>query len=222
VTTSADAGSATEPNSCSISAASDAPLTDAIDVLSSGCAGERISIDDLLSALGARCFAGLLFLFAAPNVLPTPPGVDLVTAVPLALLSLQLVSGARRPGLPDFLLRREISTERFAMLGARLSPLTRRAEFLLTRRLDVLSGLVARRLIGLVCLALTVMLALPVPFGNAAPGAAISLFALGMMARDGIAVLAGLGATLVCVVIFAGFGYAAVETMRWMLHLLGG
>jgi len=222
VTTPAETLPASQSNACSVAPGSDAPLSDTIDVLASGCAGECISVDDLLSALGSKCFAGLLFLFSAPLWLPTPPGIDLVVAGPLALLAIQLIWGARRPWLPGWVLRREVSTERFAKVATRLSPLTRRAEFLLARRLDIFSGLAARRLIGLICLGLTVMLALPVPFGNAAPGVAISLFALGLMARDGVAILMGIAATFGCALILAGFGYVAVETIGWLLAEAGG
>lgn len=216
MTTHAKTAPAPQPNACSIAPGSDTPLTDTIDVLASGCAGESISVDDLLSALGTRCFAGLLFLFSAPLWLPTPPGIDLVVAGPLALISAQLIWGVRRPWLPGWVLRREVSTERFAKLATRLSPLTRRAEHGLTRRLDILTGVSARRVIGLICLALSIMLALPVPFGNAVPGIAISLFALGFMARDGVAILAGLIVTVGCAAILSGFGYVAVETIRWL------
>lgn len=215
-------GPAGGADACSIPLGSDTPLADTIEILASGCAGECISIDNMLSALGPKCFPGLLFLFAAPNMLPTPPGLDIALSIPLSLLSLQLIWGARRPWLPAWIRRREISTERFAKLGERLSSITRRGELLLNRRLDMLTGLPARRLIGLVCLALAALLALPIPLGNAAPGAAISLFALGMMARDGIAVLAGAGATIASGVIAGGFGYAAFESVGWLFRRFTG
>ena len=107
-------------------ASSDARLSDTIEVLSAGCAGDSISFDDLTSTLGDKCFAGMLFLLAAPNILPMPPGVSGATGVALALLSAQLAIGLRRPWFPGFMLRHEVSTEKFAAIGTRLEPLTRR------------------------------------------------------------------------------------------------
>lgn len=211
---------AVDGDSCSVSPGTETLLTDTLDVLSSGCAGDRISIDDLTSTLGSKCFAGLLFLLAAPNMLPTPPFVDLALSIPLMILSAQLIGGARRPWLPQWVLRREVSTERFAMVAERLSPVTRRIEMVLSRRLEMLTARLGHRLIGLVCLALAIMLALPIPFGNAAPGAAISLFALGLLNRDGLAVLAGLAATAVCAAIVGGFGYGAFQAGEWIAELL--
>ncbi len=213
----ADAGAA----ACAVSASSDARLSDTIEVLASGCAGDSISFDDLTSTLGDKCFAGVLFLLAAPNILPMPPGVSGATGVVLALLSAQLVIGLRRPWFPAFMLRREVSTEKFAAIGTRLEPLTRRAEALISRRLDPLTGVIGRRIVGLVCLLLAIVLALPIPFGNVGPAAAISLFALGLLARDGLAVLAGLVATALTAAVLAGLGYGGVEAIEWIGAQLG-
>ena len=211
-----------EAVSCSVPLSSDARLSDTLDVLSSGCAGERISFDHLTSTLGDKCYAGLLFLLAAPNILPTPPGASAVLGIPLILLSAQLMLGLRRPWFPGFMLRRGISTDKFAKVGGRLEPLTRRAEGLLSRRLDMLTGLIGRRVIGLVCLLLSITLALPIPFGNVVPAAAIALFALGLLARDGWAVLAGIAATIASAAIVAGVGYGAVEAGGWLLDRISG
>ena len=70
-------------------------------MLSSGCAGDSISFDDLTTTLGDKGFAGMLFLLAAPNILPMPPGVSGATGVVLALLSAQLVIGLRREASPS-------------------------------------------------------------------------------------------------------------------------
>lgn len=220
MSTTPQAVAAGEGNACAVSPGSDTLLTDTLDVLASGCAGECISFDDLTSTLGAKCFAGLLFLLAAPNIFPTPPGVDIALSIPLAILSVQLIFGARRPWLPGWVLRREVSTERFAKVVERLSPVTRRVELVLKRRLDMLTGVIGRRLIAIVSLSLAIMLALPIPLGNAVPGAAISLFALGLLYRDGIAVLAGIGATFASAAILVGVGYGAFELGEWLTQLI--
>ncbi|ATE65450.1 exopolysaccharide biosynthesis protein [Rhizorhabdus dicambivorans] len=210
----------TARDACAVSPSSDTLLTDTLEVLASGCAGDCISIDDVTSALGSKCFAGLLFLLAAPNIFPTPPFVDIALSIPLMILSAQLAFGVRRPWLPAWLLRREVATERFAAIAGRLSPVSRRVETVLKRRIAPLTGILGHRLIGLACLALAIMLALPIPFGNALPGAAIALFALGLLNRDGIAVLAGVAATLASGGVAAGLGYGAFRIGEWIAEAL--
>ncbi|WP_380873565.1 exopolysaccharide biosynthesis protein ExoD [Sphingomonas sp. DBB INV C78] len=195
-------------------------MTDTLDVLSSGCAGETISIGDLTSTLGPKCFAGLLFLLAAPNMFPTPPFVDIVLGVPLMILSAQLIFGVRRPWLPDWILRREVSTEKFALVATKVSAVTRKVEIVLKRRLDVLTGTIGRRLIGLICLALAIILVLPLPLNNVLPGAAISLFALGLLSRDGVPVLGGIATTIASAALAVGFGYGVFEVGEWVSQLI--
>lgn len=206
---------------CAVAPSSETRLSDTLEVLSAGCAGDRISFDDLTSTLGDKCYAGLMFLLAAPNLLPTPPGTSAVLGAPLILLSAQLTLGLRRPWFPAFVLRRDVSTEKFAKFGERLEPWTRRAEGLLTRRLDPLTGIVGRRLVGLVCLLLSVLLSLPIPLGDTVPAAAISLFALGLLARDGLAVLAGLAATIASALVVSSVGYGALEAGDWLFARIG-
>jgi hypothetical protein len=206
---------------CAVAPSSETRLSDTLEVLSSGCAGDRISFDDLTATLGDKCYAGLMFLLAAPNMLPTPPGTSAVLGAPLIILSAQLALGQRRPWFPAFILRRDVSTARFAKIGERLEPWTRRAEGLLGRRLDPLTGLVGRRIIGVLCLLLAVVLTLPVPLGNVVPAAAIALFALGLLARDGWAVLAGIAATIASAVVVTSVGYGAFEAGDWILERMG-
>lgn len=198
-------------DACTVSPSSETRLSDTLDVLASGCAGERVSLDNLTGVLGDKCYAGLIFLLAAPNLVPLPPFADIALAVPLILVSAQLALGLRRPRLPQVILRREIATDLFAKLSARLEPLTRRAEGLLQRRLDPVTGLIGRRFVGLVCLVLAVILALPIPLGNVPPAAALSILALGLLARDGLAILLGLVVTLAVLLFLTVFSYGLLE-----------
>jgi hypothetical protein len=207
-------------NACAVSPSSDTRLSDTLDVLSSGCAGERISFHDLTGVLGDKCYSGMLFLLASPNLLPLPPLADVVLAVPLALVALQLAIGLRRPWLPGFILRRSVPTDGFAKISKRLEPWTRRAENLLQRRLDFLTGLAGRRIIGLVCFGLAVVIALPIPLGNVPPAAALSILALGLMSRDGFAVLAGLAATVAVAIFLTALSYGVLEIGQTLMRVL--
>lgn len=206
---------------CAAPPSSDARLSDTLEALAGGCAGERISFDDLTAALGHRCFAGLLFVFAAPNLLPLPPGASGVLGVPLVLLSLQMLLGYRRPWFPEPVLRRDIGTEHFASVVSRLAPISRRAERLLRPRLKPLTALLAHRAVALLCFLLGLVIALPIPLGNVVPAAAVSAFALGLLARDGVAVILGLALTAASVAIVSGVALGAAAGMRAVLDMTG-
>jgi len=73
---------------------------------------------------------------------------------------------------------------------------TIRATERLTRpRWPIMTGDIADSLTGIACIALAIMMALPVPLGDMLPGLAIALLGLGIMQRDGLFVLLGAAMT---------------------------
>ncbi len=170
----------------------------------------RISIGDLLAALGDRATAALLFIFAFPNVLPTPPGTSTILGAPLIFLAAQLMLG-RAPWLPAFVAKRSMTRADFASLVKRIVPWLVRAENLLRPRLAGLARPPMEQFIGLLSLLLAVVLVLPIPLGNVLPALAISLLALGVLERDGVWVLAGLSVAVAASFLVSGVVYAMVR-----------
>lgn len=187
------------------------PLSAVLRVLACDLTRERISMGDLLSALGDRALAALMFVFAVPNVVPTPPGTSSVLGIPLVFLAAQVTFGLK-PWLPGIISRRSMSREDFHLLISRIAPWLERAEKLLKPRVSVLALPPMEFMVGLICLVLSLVLALPIPLGNMLPAAAISLMALGLLERDGVWILAGFLATLASVVLVSGVVYALFKT----------
>jgi len=80
----------------------------------------------------------------------------------------------------------------------KILPRLRRVERLTRPRWPALTGEAADVVIGLICILLALMMALPVPFGDALPGLTLALFGLGIIQRDGAFILAGFFGTAVC------------------------
>jgi hypothetical protein len=171
---------------------------------------ERISVGDLLVALGDRALAALLFVFAVPNVLPVPPGTSAILGAPLVFLAAQLAFG-RRSWLPAVIARRTMTRSDFAALVRRIGPWLARAERLLRPRAERLALPPMEYLVGIVCLLLAVVLVLPVPLGNMLPALAISLLALGILERDGLWILAGLATAAAAAIVVSGVVFAMVK-----------
>lgn len=113
------------------------PLSVVLFRLANDNSRERISVGDLLAALGDRAIGALMFFFAAPNILPVPPGVSTLLGAPLLFLSAQLMLGMR-PWLPGVITRRSISRDDLATLVRRIVPWLAKAEKLLRPRAAVL------------------------------------------------------------------------------------
>ncbi|OHC47431.1 MAG: ABC transporter permease, partial [Rhodobacteraceae bacterium GWF1_65_7] len=150
-------------------------------------------------------------IFAFPNILPSPPGLAAVLGLPLVYLSFQLMLG-RDPWLPRFISDRSMSTEAFRIIVARATPILNRAERMLKQRWWPLVSPGMERVLGFVCLALAVLLSLPVPLGNLLPAAAVCIIALAMLERDGLWVALGLAATVGAFVWVGGIAYGLVKS----------
>jgi len=179
-----------------------------------------ISIGDVLNAFGDRAFGALMLLFAAPNVLPLPPGMSAVLGAPLLFVTAQLMLGRSTLWMPRFIRERSISREFFGVLTTKLSPILQRAERFLRPRLALLLHPVPERIVGAACLLLAIILFLPIPFGNIPPAFAIAAFALGILERDGLATIIGWLAMVGSVLILAAISSAIIAGIRAFLDQL--
>jgi hypothetical protein len=194
-----------------------------LEALPRSVTGERISFGDLVDAFDGRAYGPLIVVFAAPNMLPVAlPGISAVLGAPLILLTAQLMLGRARPWLPGLLRRRSLARADFERLVARIAPRLRRIERWVEPRLLPLTGVVGKRLIGAAGLLLALLVFLPVPFGNAAPGLALVLMSVGLLGRDGLAVLGGALVGATGIVIVSGFIWGIMEAaVLFTRHGLG-
>ena len=191
-------------------------LSTMLEQIASDESREVISFGDLLAALDGRAFGALMIIFAFPNILPSPPGLAGVLGLPLVFLSAQMMLG-RLPWLPGFIARRSLPRSSFAALFAKATPWLARAETLLRHRLRALTTAPAQRLVGLVCLILSLVLILPIPLGNMLPSIAIGLFALGVLERDGLWIIGGLVFSLFAVGFVGAMAYAVIRSTLFLL-----
>lgn len=164
---------------------------------------ESEDLGALIGRFGRRAFGALLFLLAAPNLLPLPPGSSTFLGAPLMLFAPQLALGVASPWMPSGLRQRRLDMRGLRGAFLKLIPWVEAVERVSTARLTFLFGPVGDRLIGVCCTVLAFVLMLPLPLGNLLPAAAISLFALALLQRDGVLALAGYGVTVVSLGVLA-------------------
>jgi hypothetical protein len=197
------------------------PLSRRLAQIIEGTEAERLSFTDLAAQLHSRAWGGLLFIFAAINVLPLPPGTSVFFAIPLLIVSAQMVLGRTSPWFPAWINRRGVRTTELERLIAKIQGVEGRIERVLKPRLARLTGPTATRLIGLVCLLLALLAAVPIPLFHIAPAAAILLFGLALIYRDGALVIAAAVAAVLSLAVDAllvGSGVAALSYAAAWLH----
>ena len=175
---------------------------------------DRLSFSEFARQLHARAWGGLLFIFAAINMLPLPPGTSAFFALPILIVSAQMVFGRTSPWFPDRLDRRGVTKQELGRLVGKIHWLERRVERIFKPRLSRLTGPNAARMIGVVCFLLALIAAIPIPLFHVAPAAAILLFGLALIYRDGALVIAAAVAAVLAIAVDAlivGSGVVALS-----------
>ncbi|PIC02351.1 exopolysaccharide biosynthesis protein [Caulobacter sp. X] len=150
-----------------------------------------LTVGEMLDAFDSRAFGAMLLVFGLLNTLPLPPGSSTILSLPILLLAPQIAMGADHPWLPRKLTEKPLKRDDMRGLFRRLAPIVRSMELITRPRLRPMFAPMGERAIGVVCTLLALVLVLPIPLGNLAPGATVAVLALALLQRDGILALAG-------------------------------
>lgn len=175
-------------------------------------ATETVSMALLLEALHERGFGMLLLLFATPMALPVPvpPGINIMLASPLVILTAQQMMGAHTIWLPQKMKAKTFSVVKLRGMINDVIPWLRKIEKIIKPRLSTLTHGNASRFFGFLGLLMALTVMIPVPMTNTIPSFGIAVMAIGTLSRDGLATLVGaivgMGwlTVLACGVIFLG------------------
>jgi hypothetical protein len=186
-------------------------------------AGSAATLGALMDRLGPQGPGMVLLMLALPTLVPLPGPVGMVLGTVIALVVVQLGAGAERVWLPGRLRALPVGAQTLRQVVRRTLPLTGAADRLLQeQRWPRLAGPAGRWLTLPLLLAMAVIIVLPVPFGNVVPAMAIIVMAGGMIAADGLALLAGValaGAAGGVTVWLVGAGAAAIGQLARLTGL---
>ncbi len=195
------------------------PLSALLTDFQASLGGERVTLADVLEAFHERGFGVVLFILALPMALPVPvpPGINILLASPLILLTAQQAIGRHTIWLPESLKRRSISASGLRKTLDHAVPWTRRLEWLVRPRLGMITQGMFSHLIGFCGLLMALAICVPLPLTNTVPSLGIALMALGVVMRDGLAVLAGAAIGLLWIALLVLLGEAGLRLLLDML-----
>lgn len=164
----------------------------------------RISVEEIITAVGTRSFGPLLLLVGVLIASPLSgiPTFPTLTALIVFLVSLQLLMGRKHFWLPAWLLHRSVPGERMATAVRWLRPSARFIDRFIRPRLTILvKGPVTPRITALLCLIIAAVMPLLefIPFSSSLAGVVLAAFGLALVSRDGLLALiayAAAGGTL--------------------------
>lgn len=154
----------------------------------------EISMERLMEILGRRSFGIAIFILAIPNILfiSVIPGLSVLFGIPMLLISIEMCLGLKTPWLPKRLLNKTIPSEKLISFITASLPYIQKSEKFLKPRFLFISSKSGERFVGLLFILLSITLMLPIPFSNMILGLLISITALGIVTKDGVAICFGL------------------------------
>jgi hypothetical protein len=164
---------------------------DILDRLSeSGRRRETVSVGNVVQALGNRSYGPFLVLPSLIELSPVGgiPGVPTALAAIVVLVASQLLLGRRHLWLPKFVSKRSISSEKLENAVRKVRPWGDWLDRWFHGRIELLTSGPFVRMAAAACIVLA--LAVPplelLPFASTAPMAAIGIFGLALLVRDGL------------------------------------
>lgn len=152
---------------------------------------ERVSMRAMAQAHGPEAPGTLLLLLAMPCLLPVP-GVGTVLGAGMAALAVAMWRGQGEPCLPQRVANLELPRLWAQRVLQGLACAYETAGRHAKARLSHLAGPTWRSAVAVAVGLMAIIVVLPVPFGNLLPALALMLIGLGLIFRDGIAVILGL------------------------------
>lgn len=184
----------------------DLAISQQLGHLAADAPSQTVTLDWVLDRLNERAFGLFLLVLALPCCIPFLYGIPQVVALPLMLVSVQILLGRRSPWLPAKLGARTVSKEALQSLSDRAGPWLRKIEAVSRPRLTALSRPPVDRLVGLGLVLFSASILVPLPGTNSVPGVAVVIVSMGLLQRDGILILLGLllGTAWIATLIVAG------------------
>ncbi len=156
---------------------------------------DNVKIVDLLDSLSSRSHGPMLLLPAIISISPIGmiPGMSIVTGTLIILIATQMMFFSSRPWIPKRLEYFQFSREKLKTGVEKMQPWVKWIEKVVHRRFDFLASGNAIYPVAIICVLLAISfypLAF-VPLGVLIPGFAITMFAIGLTAQDGLLVAIG-------------------------------
>jgi hypothetical protein len=157
----------------------------------------RVSVADMMDAIGERSFGPLLLVPSLIAVSPVGaiPFLPIFTSAVIVLIAAQILLHHEHFWIPGWLARRAMNAQKLERGLEKLRPVVRSIDHVLRPRLPWLTGGPFFYVIALMCLLIGLVTPILeiIPLAGIPPNAAVVAFSLAITARDGLWALLAFG-----------------------------
>lgn len=181
---------------------------------------ETITVGEIVREFKDRSITFFTFLLALPAALPMPGlGINLVIALPLLFLSCQLIIAKDHLWLPHRFEKKALNANRLSGMLTIAIPWVQKMEWFLRPRLRFLTHRYIYPFVGIAALIMSISVCVPLPATNTVPCFGIAMMSLGLLTRDGFALMTGFCIGLGWVLGLVYFGFEMVDWLKSLATL---
>lgn len=203
-------------------------LTEVLADFTASVTAEKVSMHDILEAFHERGFGIIWLIFAAPMALPlpVPPGINVLLATPLLLVSVQMMMRRHTLWMPEKIKHRQFDAKKLTGTLNAVIPWLKKIEVLVKPRMEFMTQGIFTAVAGFLGILMSLAVCVPIPLSNTIPSFGIALMAIGILNRDGLAVLVGAIAGTAWILLLVGalifVGIEGIDLAKdWIKSLLG-
>jgi hypothetical protein len=163
---------------------------------------ETMKVKKILEKFEKNGFLLTLICFSLPAIIPLPPGFNFIVALPLLMLSFQMMLGYDKVILPKFLSEIEFKNSTIIKISKTAIPIFKKIEYFLKPRFNIIHTILPNRLIAMIAFICSISIMNPLPFTHSLPAFAIITMSIGLLNKDGIVTIFGVF-TACCGIIFS-------------------
>jgi hypothetical protein len=152
---------------------------------------QKTSIENIVSQFKEYGFVLTLIFFALPAIIPLPPGFTFVVAIPLIILTYQIIIGYEKVLLPQKLNQLSLKNSTLIFIANKSIPILSKIESFLKPRFNMVTEIFTNRVIGIISFCCSIAVMNPLPFTHSFPAFAIIIMSLGSLRKDGIVIIVG-------------------------------
>jgi len=183
-------------------------------------AQNQLTLQQVLEQTKTASFGFVLCLVALPSALPVPaPGFSVPFGMMIVFLAMQLLLGRKTLWLPASWLQKSINLRPYHGKIKGVLKFVRFFEWFVRPRLGFMYrfGLPLLSFMMLLC---GLSMLIPIPGTNSLPALGVFLISLGMLEKDGLAALAGVGAGLLGLVLTTTILWFGGQGLVWLWESL--
>jgi hypothetical protein len=164
---------------------------------------KKFTVKQIVDSIGEHRVGTSLIFFSIPAMLPVP-GTSNLAGIPAGLIAGQMIAGKTTIKLPRSILRRSVSRRSLSVAIYAILPVLEMSERATKPRWQWACHPVAQQILGVLLFLLALAIALPIVGFNVPHAASIFAISLGLVERDGVAILIGVIAGLASLILLTG------------------